>query len=274
MGSFERALKEVLEDEGGYVNHPKDKGRATNQGVTQAVYDDYRRSHDLAPRDVRGLRPEERDAIYRVRYWDLIKGGNLPEGLSYVVFDGAVNSGPARAVRWLQRALGVLADGVVGPQTLVAVKACADIAGLIDRICDIRVAYLKELSNFSTFGRGWLRRVAGVRATGKAWATGTNSPRYNLDRPESAAKALAEDAKPAPMLGPADAASGAGLGGGALAATLQQAQEQLAPHVGNSQVIATVVACLSIASALMIVGGFGWRWWAMRRRAAREEALS
>ena len=117
---FAPALAAVLVHEGGYSNHPKDPGGPTMKGVIKRVYDDYRRSKGEPVRDVRQITDEELREIYRKRYWDLIQGDELPTGLDYVVFDGAVNSGPAQATKWLQRGLGVGADGVLGPERLGA----------------------------------------------------------------------------------------------------------------------------------------------------------
>src|SRR5688500_6264664 len=102
---FEECLKLVLVHEGGYANHPKDPGGATNFGVTQRVYDGYRLKAGVAKRSVKEITKTEVSAIYKRQYWDLIDGDELPAGVDYVVFDGAVNSGCGQSVKWLQRAL-------------------------------------------------------------------------------------------------------------------------------------------------------------------------
>lgn len=150
------------EYEGGFVDHPSDPGGATNRGVTQAVYDSFRRSRGEHPLSVRLLRDEEHAAIYRERYWETVRGDDLPGGVDLAAFDAAVNSGPARAGRWLQKAAGVKPDGAVGPVTLAAVNA-ADPLVLIHDMLDRRLAFLKRLRTWSTFGRGWERRVVSVR---------------------------------------------------------------------------------------------------------------
>src|SRR6187401_363537 len=104
--NFNKALQLVLAHEGGYVNHPKDPGGPTNKGITQRVYDMYRKDKGLNTRSVKNIDKAEISDIYKTRYWDMIKGDRLPDGIDYVVFDGAVNSGPGQSVKWLQRALG------------------------------------------------------------------------------------------------------------------------------------------------------------------------
>ncbi len=161
--TFPAALKAVLAHEGGYVNHPKDPGGATNKGVTQAVYDAFRKRSGLPVKSVRSISDYEVATIYRKQYWDAVKGDDLPAGVDYAVFDYAVNSGVSRATEALQKALGVNADGVIGQITLHAAET-ADRLKIINLICDGRMAFLRRLSTFKTFGKGWTSRVSGVRA--------------------------------------------------------------------------------------------------------------
>lgn len=159
--SYRDSLVEVLKDEGGYVNDPRDPGGATNKGITQRTYDAY-----LGPkrqRSVRLITDAEVSDIYKARYWDAVKADSLPEGLDYCVFDFAVNSGPVRAIRFLQSVLGVKVDGVIGQETLQAARA-TDTASAIRKLCAQRLDYLKFLHTWPTFGKGWGRRVARVEA--------------------------------------------------------------------------------------------------------------
>lgn len=164
--NFDASLAHVLKHEGGFVNHPRDPGGATNRGVTQAVYDLWRADHGLPIQSVEHVTPAEVMAIYKKRYWDALKCDQLPAGLDYCLFDFGVNSGVGRAARFLQDALGVLADGKIGPVTIAAAKAYPALA-LVDRICDMRLAFLKKLRTYRTFGKGWSRRVADVRVKAK-----------------------------------------------------------------------------------------------------------
>ncbi len=163
--SYKLALAEVLRHEGGFVNHPKDPGGATNHGITQKTYDAWRHKQGLLPNKVRLITYHEVEAIYRHEYWDRIKGDELPVGVDLALFDFAVNSGVIRAVSHLQSILGVPADGVIGPHTI---KAATDKQfGLTDKLCSDRLRFMRELPTWSTFGKGWYRRVESVRAVAK-----------------------------------------------------------------------------------------------------------
>jgi lysozyme family protein len=158
---FDRALAAVLIHEGGYSNNPRDPGGATNKGITQRVYDDWRRGQGAQPRSVQMIADAEVAAIYKQNYWDKVRGDDLPAGVGYAVFDFAVNSGVSRAAKFLQAAVGVAQDGVIGPATVAAAAAAPRTA--IEMLMDARLAFLRGLETFDTFGRGWTTRCADVR---------------------------------------------------------------------------------------------------------------
>lgn len=164
--NYAKCLELVLRHEGGYVNHPKDPGGATNYGVTQAVYDDYRGANKQS---VRNIAMNEVSAIYRRQYWDRVRGDDLPAGLDYAVFDFAVNSGVSRAAKYLQRLLGVADDGQIGPSTLSAVRGRSP-ADLASDLCNRRLSFLQGLNTWPTFGKGWAKRVNDVKAVSQAMA--------------------------------------------------------------------------------------------------------
>ncbi|AOO81673.1 glycoside hydrolase family 108 protein [Bosea vaviloviae] len=271
--NFAAALKRVLVHEGGKVDHPRDPGGRTNQGVIQRVYDGYRARKGRPKHDVYLMETTERDEIYRAQYWDAVRGDDLPAGIDYVVFDGAVNSGPAQSVKWLQRALGgVKVDGEFGEATLAAVAAHPDHDALIAAICARRMAFLKALRNWSTFGRGWTSRVSGVRAIGQAWASGSVGP--VLAHAEGGnAKATIGQAVPAASPAVGDVAIGGGVATGGLGGALQQAQDALSPLAGNSALIGNIVAALVVTGAVITIGGILYRLWARRKAAAQADAL-
>lgn len=160
--NFEQSLKLVLVHEGGFANHPRDPGGRTMRGVTQRTYDAYRASKGKGTVDVIGISEEELRDIYRSQYWHKVEADDLPMGLDYAVFDFAVNSGPSRAAKFLQRIVGVAEDGVIGAQTIAAVRQ-RDATTVIDRLCSDRLSWLRRLKTFDAFGKGWTRRVNSVR---------------------------------------------------------------------------------------------------------------
>ena len=117
--NFEFALASTLREEGGFTSDPRDRGGPTNLGVTQRVWEDYI-GHAVDDAAMRALTIDDVRPLYRIRYWDKIKGDALPTGLDCALFDFAVNSGPYRASLTLQSLLSVKKDGVIGPITLAA----------------------------------------------------------------------------------------------------------------------------------------------------------
>lgn len=164
--TFEMMLARVLKHEGGYVNHPDDPGGATNKGVTQRVYDAWRKERRLILRNVKYIESHEVSSIYYFNYFAAAKCDLLPKALAFQVFDGAVNSGVSRSVKWLQAVVGAEQDGVLGPKTLKLVMA-ADPEKVIESYLNRRLDFMKSLSTWKTFGRGWQRRIDENRAYAK-----------------------------------------------------------------------------------------------------------
>jgi lysozyme family protein len=162
--NFDKALAAVLKHEGGYVNNPKDPGGMTNLGCTKAVWEEHC-GHPVDEKAMRALTPADVSPLYRRKYWDKIKGDELPSGVDYVVFDAAINSGTGRAAKWLQACVNVEPDGGIGPKTLAAVKAFNS-KQLIQDYSKRRLSFLYDLSTWETFGRGWAKRVNEVEAVG------------------------------------------------------------------------------------------------------------
>lgn len=160
--NFARALKLVLAHEGGWADNPADPGGATMKGVTIATFRRYVKAN-ATKADLRSITDEQIATVYRRHYWDAVAGAELPDGVDYAVFDFAVNSGPARAAKYLQAVLGVVQDGRVGPATLAAARARLG-AGIINQLCDDRIAFLQRLPTWKSFGKGWTKRVASVRS--------------------------------------------------------------------------------------------------------------
>jgi lysozyme family protein len=157
--NFDQAFTTLLKHEGGFSDHPADPGGKTRYGITEAV------AREAGYRgDMRELPVALAKRIYKDRYWDAVRAEELPEAIRYAVFDAAVNSGPRQAIRWLQRAVGAKNDGIIGPQTLAAVRA-ADPERLLRRILAQRLRFMAGLPNWPAFGRGWARRIADLMET-------------------------------------------------------------------------------------------------------------
>jgi lysozyme family protein len=153
----------VLKNEGGYVDNPADPGGATNLGCTKATWEAWV-GHPVTKDDIKALTPNDVMPLYKAKYWDTIKGDDLPEGVDYAVFDFAINSGPSRAAKALQSVLSVTVDGQIGSATLRALET-ANPREVATAVCEARLAFLQSLPTYGTFGKGWSRRVAEVEQT-------------------------------------------------------------------------------------------------------------
>ena len=155
--NYVTCLEMILHHEGGYVNHPKDPGGETNLGVTKRVYEDFG-----GPKDMKDLVREDVEPIYKKNYWDRMKCDDVPAGLDLCLFDFGVNAGTGRSAKYLQRMIGTVADGGIGPNTLRALGNYIEevgTEGAIKNFQSKRQEYYESLSTFETFGRGWTRRV-------------------------------------------------------------------------------------------------------------------
>lgn len=148
---FSEALELVLSFEGGYSNNPNDPGGETNFGISKKSYPHL---------DIKNLTLDQAKEIYKQDYWFKIKGDNLPSGLSMMMLDTAVNHGVHKAIVLLQKALGVKADGIMGPQTMAAIRG--QDAGL--SIYNLAMFRLDEYQakNWEHFSKGWSKRLLSV----------------------------------------------------------------------------------------------------------------
>jgi lysozyme family protein len=160
--NFDQAFDKLLGFEGGYSNNSQDPGGETCFGVTRrvALQEGYTGDMHVLPR-------ETAKAIYKKRYWDSIHADAVPEPARYVVFDSAVNAGVTQTARWIERALGVGEDGVLGPVTLSAL-ATADGAKLASTVLGLQLDFKTSLPTWGAFGRGWARRIAAMLTAGTA----------------------------------------------------------------------------------------------------------
>jgi len=146
--AFEKAVENTLAHEGGYVNDPRDAGGETNFGISKKAYPNV---------NIKSLTREQAKDIYYNDYWLKIKGDMMPEHLVVNVFDMAVNGGVKTAVKMMQSALGVVADGAIGTKTLDAMKKAT--MTTTESFVVARVQYYLSLPQYSIYGKGWLRRI-------------------------------------------------------------------------------------------------------------------
>lgn len=156
--NYKFCLEQVLKYEGGFSDHKDDPGGATMKGITQRVYDDWRKRNGKPSQSVRNISQQEVEAIYRREYWDRVRGDDLPSGLDMAVFDFAVNSGVKRASTFLQKIVGVAQDGIIGPATISAARTY-----IAKKLTDDRLTFMRRLSTWQTFGSGWSHRINDVR---------------------------------------------------------------------------------------------------------------
>jgi lysozyme family protein len=162
VSNFNNALELILKHEGGYVNHPEDPGGETKYGISKQAYPNE---------DISGLTLERAAQLYRRDYWDRLNADDLPFPVGLFSFDTAVNLGTSFASKSLQRAVNALSDGVIGPKTIQAVWRAfkEDPNQVLDEIARERIEYYSRLTTFTTFGKGWVRRVNETIAESKKW---------------------------------------------------------------------------------------------------------
>ena len=170
ISNWDNAFAAVMKSEGGFTDDPRDPGNhlpdgrpgCTNLGVTQRAWELYV-GRQVTRDEMRALNLEMVSPFYKIKYWNPVKGDQLPRGIDYLCFDLSVNAGPARAAFTLQQALGITADGVIGPQT-VNTAAFADAPALAQKFTDVKIAFYKSLKN-PTYERGWINRANEALAT-------------------------------------------------------------------------------------------------------------
>lgn len=151
---FTLFINRVLGREGGYSNHPADKGGETNWGITKTTA----RANGYTG-DMRVLSREQAIEIYRKAFWGRYRCDELPESVAFQFFDICINHGYGNGARMLQRAAEVADDGIVGDLTIKAIKKLPE-NDLLLRLNAERIRFFTKLSTFGTFGKGWMNRVS------------------------------------------------------------------------------------------------------------------
>lgn len=156
---FKRAMAWLLRPdiEGGYVNDVTDRGGETKYGISARTYPNV---------DIKNLTMDQATDIYWRDYWQANYCGALPAPLALALFDAVVQHQPRSAGSLLQQALGVLGDGIIGPQTITAARqACtrdgghAVLADLLARRAQFYAGLVTANSSQARFLHGWMRRL-------------------------------------------------------------------------------------------------------------------
>lgn len=154
-------LDTVFAREAGYVNDPDDPGGPTNMGCTIATLGSWRGT-EVTAQDVKDLTKDEARAIFLARYWQAVRGDQLPSGIDLYVGDMAILQGPGAAARILQQVVHTEDDGFIGPKTIEACRKIAPLQILLD-LHDARMEYLEGLPKWAKYGKGWSNRCRAVR---------------------------------------------------------------------------------------------------------------
>lgn len=166
MAAVDQAFEFIIGHEGGFDSTSTDPGnwtggavgkgelKGTKYGVSAAAYPSL---------DIANLTLDDAKEIFKRDYWDKVSGDELEPPLALLLADAAYNSGPQRAIRWLQTAVGAKVDGVLGPATVGAVNAHASARGGAATLAEFmaqRMVFDASLPTWKTFGLGWARRLA------------------------------------------------------------------------------------------------------------------
>lgn len=257
--NFSACLDITLGHEGGYSGNRADAGnwtggkvgvgelRGTKYGISAAAYPAL---------DIPNLTQADAARIYAADYWCPVQGDALPAGVDLAVFDFGVNSGLSRAVKALQSSVGAKVDGQLGPLTALAVQRAtatkAATIAIVGAICDRRLAFLRGLKTWGTFGAGWAKRVGDVRARGQAMAGASSA---------EIAASIARNLKTAATRDQQSAAAGAGGGvSGAGAAGKAAAAVSAADATQTTAIDWSAVAALGVVAAILITIAILVRW--------------
>lgn len=162
--TFDQCFETVIGHEGGYTDHPKDPGNWTGGkvGVGSLKGTKYGIAANTYPNeDIKGMTLERAKQIYKSDFWLKLRCEDLPAVLRYPMFDAGVNSGVPQASKWLQQAVDVKVDGVIGNITLAAVSSYPA-ERIRQRLLGKRLRLMTDLTTWPSFGRGWARRIASL----------------------------------------------------------------------------------------------------------------
>lgn len=147
---FEKTFSFILKKEGGYVNHPNDKGRKTKFGVTESTLNAYRKAKNLPPKSVEFLTTLEAKEIFQTEYWNKVVDKNMDGKYAFTLADLCYNSGVSRAKKYHSIAKG-------------------DVDKLIAMRRDFYNRIVKNDPTQKVFLKGWMNRINEVEEYVNAW---------------------------------------------------------------------------------------------------------
>ena len=157
-----RVFRRLIGHEGGYSNDKRDPGNWTSGrvGVGELKGTKFGLASNTYPTlDIKNITLEQAKKIYKTDWWDKLGGHGLHSAIVFQLWDFAINAGVSRAVKELQQAVGVNADGVIGPKTIAATNAM-DLNDVLLTLTAERLKFYTSLSTFKEYGKGWTNRVA------------------------------------------------------------------------------------------------------------------
>ena len=163
-GDLQKSMDIMMKLEGGKSDLKSDRGGRTNLGVTQREFDKYREKQGLSRKDVFNITKQEAQQVYKIGYWNIIKGDELPLNVAHAMFSYALTDGPQDSIRFVQRLLGVESTGFMGPKTKQAIWNASKNGDkkLTERILNKQIARY-ENDEQEQFQKGWVNRVKKLR---------------------------------------------------------------------------------------------------------------
>ena len=261
--NWNASLAIILKEEGGNDDDPRDPGGRTSRGIIQREWNVFRQTHSGRPADVWQASNDDVATIYHDQYWEPYCD-KLPDGVDLVFFNTSVNSGRQQAVKELQRALGIQADGMMGMLTFNALDTVKDIPSLIRDMCERRRNFYRALRTFPTFGKGWLARTDRIERSALAMSAKTipvivanRHPAIDTlpSQPDVtvSAKAPVSQAN-APVVSP-EGSGAIAAGSGSIAGTLTQIQQQLSPFADTLKFVQYILLGVALIGIVYMVYG-------------------
>lgn len=249
---FDPSLAIILREEGGNDDDPRDHGGRTSRGIIQREWDAYRTTHPDRPEDVWKAPQTDINAIYHDQYWEPYCD-SMPPGVDLVFFNTCVNSGRQQAVKELQRALGIEADGMYGMETKAAIVKFDDTKALVGAMCDRRRAFYKALKQYSIYGKGWMARTDRVEKSALAMVAGSphvvNAHPHVDTIPEDSNVTVSAKAEPQEvsqtMVTP-ETGGTVTAGSGMLSGVVNELQSQLTPFADTLQWVKYALLLLTV----------------------------